>query len=114
MGHCLRVGKAICAVGYSVSALGSAMTEKDANKWSFEGYRMTGISMMEVARKSTFANCPVIVENFIRDNGGFYSSSGVDAVHIVVDRNLVTAQNTVSSSLAAYTFCYFLNGSHST
>lgn len=32
------------------------------------------ISMMEAVRAKAFANSPVIIENFIRDHGGFYSS----------------------------------------
>jgi putative intracellular protease/amidase len=36
----------------------------------------------------------------LRDDGAKYSSAGIDQVHVVVDGNLVTAQNPQSAALA--------------
>ena len=81
--------------------------------------------MFELVRKPDFANLPLIVEDFVKDSGGSYTgelnnstypeseyiivsktilclfpASQEDAVHIVVDRHLITGQNMQSTSLA--------------
>jgi len=68
---CKAQQKPICAIGYSVCSLASA--KNNESNWAFDGYRMTGISVMEIVKTNNFANCPIIMENFIRDNGGYYS-----------------------------------------
>lgn len=85
-------------------------------------------SVFELVRRPDFANLPLIVEDFVRDSGGsytgeltctalilmvststvflnlffffFFAASPEDAVHVVIDRHLITGQNTQSTSLA--------------
>lgn len=79
--------------------------------------------MFELVRRPDFANLPLVVEDFVKDYGGSYTgdirrshktvisqkskifffcpaASKEDAVHVVVDRHLVTGQNMQSTSLA--------------
>lgn len=82
--------------------------------------------MFELVRKPDFANLPLVVEDFVKDNGGSYtgepiptsnlptqrsknssisiffpsSASKDDAVHVVIDRHLITGQNMQSTLLA--------------
>ncbi|KAM7396805.1 hypothetical protein PAMP_019816 [Pampus punctatissimus] len=56
--------------------------------------------MFELVRRPDFANLPLIVEDFVKDSGGSYTASQEDAVHVVIDRHLITGQNMQSTSLA--------------
>uniref|UniRef100_A0A672NGE1 Parkinson disease 7 domain-containing protein 1-like n=1 Tax=Sinocyclocheilus grahami TaxID=75366 RepID=A0A672NGE1_SINGR len=69
------IDEPVCAVGQGVAALCCATEEQ---KWIFSGYSMTGPSVFELVRSPEFANLPLIVEDFIKDNGGSYT----DAVHV--------------------------------
>uniref|UniRef100_A0A3P9P4P4 Glutamine amidotransferase-like class 1 domain-containing protein 1 n=1 Tax=Poecilia reticulata TaxID=8081 RepID=A0A3P9P4P4_POERE len=89
--------KPVCAVGQGVSALCCAT---DGQKWIFSGYSVTGPSVFELVRQPDFANLPLIVEDFVKDSGGSYTASQEDAVHVVVDRHVITGQNQQSTSLA--------------
>ncbi|XP_067293210.1 glutamine amidotransferase-like class 1 domain-containing protein 1 [Pseudorasbora parva] len=97
LSHFISQQKPVCAVGQGVAALCCATEE---HKWIFSGYSMTGPSVFELVRSAEFANLPLIVEDFIKDNGGSYTASIEDAVHVVLDRHLVTGQNTQSTSAA--------------
>ncbi len=44
---------------------------------------------MEMIDSPFFDRMPIIVEDFIKDNGGHFSASENDALHVVVDRMLV-------------------------
>uniref|UniRef100_A0A3B3YZN8 Glutamine amidotransferase-like class 1 domain-containing protein 1 n=1 Tax=Poecilia mexicana TaxID=48701 RepID=A0A3B3YZN8_9TELE len=57
-------------------------------------------SVFELVRQPDFANLPLIVEDFVKDSGGSYTASQEDAVHVVVDRHVITGQNQQSTSLA--------------
>uniref|UniRef100_A0A673N1J5 Glutamine amidotransferase-like class 1 domain-containing protein 1 n=1 Tax=Sinocyclocheilus rhinocerous TaxID=307959 RepID=A0A673N1J5_9TELE len=91
------IDEPVCAVGQGVAALCCATEEQ---KWIFSGYSMTGPSVFELVRSPEFANLPLIVEDFIKDNGGSYTASIEDAVHVVLDRHLVTGQNVQSTTAA--------------
>ncbi|XP_073720764.1 glutamine amidotransferase-like class 1 domain-containing protein 1 [Misgurnus anguillicaudatus] len=97
LSHFTSQKKPVCAVGQGVAALCCATEEQ---KWIFSGYSMTGPSVFELVRSPEFANLPLIVEDFIKDNGGSYTASVEDAVHVVLDRHLVTGQNDESSVVA--------------
>lgn len=84
--------------------------------------------MFELVRRPDFANLPLVVEDFVKDNGGSYTgelirtshpphqhptnadvfflffllfpASKEDAVHVVIDRHLITGQNVQSTLLA--------------
>jgi len=92
----------ICAIGYGVAGLCKAFT--DGDKWCFSGWSLTAISNFEVARYPFFSKLPLILEDFIRDHGGSYNCSIVNAVHVVVDRSLISGQNDNSTSLAVQNF----------
>ncbi|XP_068073398.1 glutamine amidotransferase-like class 1 domain-containing protein 1 isoform X1 [Danio rerio] len=91
------IDEPVCAVGQGVAALCCATEEQ---KWIFSRYSMTGPSVFELVRSSEFANLPLIVEDFIKDNGGSYTASIEDAVHVVLDRHLITGQNIQSTTAA--------------
>ncbi|KAJ3596217.1 hypothetical protein NHX12_002626 [Muraenolepis orangiensis] len=95
--HFISQQKPVCAVGHGVSALCCAT---EGQKWIFSGYSLTGPSVFELVRSQDFANLPLIVEDFVKDSGGSYTASQEDAMHVVVDRHLITGQNVQSTSVA--------------
>ncbi|XP_072826705.1 glutamine amidotransferase-like class 1 domain-containing protein 1 isoform X4 [Vicugna pacos] len=100
--------KPICAVGHGVAALCCATTED--RSWVFQGYSVTGPSVYELVRAPGFAHLPLIVEDFVKDAGACFSASEPDAVHVVLDRHLITGQN-ASSTVPAVQNLLFLCGS---
>lgn len=95
--HFISQQKPVCAVGQGVSALCCAT---EGQKWIFSSYSLTGPSVFELVQRPDFANLPLIVEDFVKDSGGSYTASQEDAVHVVIDRHLITGQNMQSTSLA--------------
>ncbi|XP_070763253.1 glutamine amidotransferase-like class 1 domain-containing protein 1 isoform X2 [Enoplosus armatus] len=91
------IDEPVCAVGQGVSALCCAT---EGQSWIFSGYSLTGPSVFELVRRPDFANLPLVVEDFVKDSGGSYTASQEDAVHVVIDRHLITGQNMQSTSLA--------------
>uniref|UniRef100_A0A672NER9 Parkinson disease 7 domain-containing protein 1-like n=1 Tax=Sinocyclocheilus grahami TaxID=75366 RepID=A0A672NER9_SINGR len=77
-----RYQQPVCAVGQGVAALCCATEEQ---KWIFSGYSMTGPSVFELVRSPEFANLPLIVEDFIKDNGGSYTGEAEGKVHLRSD-----------------------------
>jgi hypothetical protein len=58
-------------------------------------------SVHELCRSESFARLKVIPEDRARDLGGRFSASGEpEAVHVCVDRHLVTGQNEASTLTA--------------
>uniref|UniRef100_A0AAQ4S5F7 Glutamine amidotransferase-like class 1 domain-containing protein 1 n=1 Tax=Gasterosteus aculeatus aculeatus TaxID=481459 RepID=A0AAQ4S5F7_GASAC len=95
--HFIAHQKPVCAVGQGVSALCCAT---EGQRWIFDGYSLTGPSVFELVRRPDFANLPLVVEDFVKDSGGSYTASQEDAVHVVIDRHLITGQNMQSTLLA--------------
>lgn len=95
--HFISQQKPVCAVGHGVSALCCAT---EGQPWIFSGYSLTGPSVFELVRSQDFANLPLIVEDFVKDSGGSYTASQEDAMHVVIDRHLITGQNVQSTSVA--------------
>ncbi|KAF4798455.1 Parkinson disease 7 domain-containing protein 1 [Turdus rufiventris] len=89
--HFSAESKPICAVGQGVAALCCAT--KEDKSWVFQGYSLTGPSVYELVRQPNFASLSIIVEDFVKDSGATFSASSPDAVHVVLDRHLVTGQN---------------------
>jgi len=59
------------------------------------------VSVYEMANQPFFDKLPLLIEDFIKDNGGSYNCTPDEgAVHVIVDRCLVTGQNTASTGLA--------------
>ncbi|XP_036731722.1 glutamine amidotransferase-like class 1 domain-containing protein 1 isoform X4 [Manis pentadactyla] len=102
------IDEPICAIGHGVAALCSATAED--RSWVFQGYSVTGPSVYELVRVPGFARLPLIVEDFVKEAGASFSASQPDAVHVVLDRHLVTGQN-ASSSVPAVQNLLFLCGS---
>lgn len=98
--------KPVCAVGQGVSALCCAT---EGQQWLFSGYSLTGPSVFELVRSPDFANLPLIVEDFVKDNGGSYTASQEDALHVVLDRHLVTGQNLQSTTIAIHNLILLCN-----
>uniref|UniRef100_A0A8B9JEP0 Glutamine amidotransferase-like class 1 domain-containing protein 1 n=1 Tax=Astyanax mexicanus TaxID=7994 RepID=A0A8B9JEP0_ASTMX len=101
------IDEPVCAVGQGVSGLCCAT---EGQKWIFSGYSLTGPSVFELVRSPDFANLPLIVEDFVKDNGGSYTASQEDAVHVVLDRHLVTGQNVQSTTAAVNNLILLCNG----
>ncbi|XP_064348002.1 glutamine amidotransferase-like class 1 domain-containing protein 1 isoform X3 [Camelus dromedarius] len=102
------IDEPICAVGHGVAALCCATNED--RSWVFQGYSVTGPSVYELVRAPGFAHLPLIVEDFVKDAGACFSASEPDAVHVVLDRHLITGQN-ASSTVPAVQNLLFLCGS---
>lgn len=97
--------KPICALGLGVTGLFST-TNKD-NMWKFKGFSMTATSVFELVRTPYFSALPVIPEDYIREHGAQYSCSLPDALHVVIDRNLITGQNDESVVTAVQNLILF-------
>ncbi|XP_059470958.1 glutamine amidotransferase-like class 1 domain-containing protein 1 [Neocloeon triangulifer] len=105
----VRHKKLVCAIGMGVAGLFSAKKEED-KKWAFKSYALTGLSVLELCRVPNFATLKIIPEDVARDLGGHYSASGeLDAVHVSVDRNLVTGQNEASTLTAVQNLVLLAN-----
>ncbi|CAB1322558.1 unnamed protein product [Coregonus sp. 'balchen'] len=108
LAHFTSQQKPVCAVGQGVSGLCCAVVE--GQRWIFSGYSLTGPSVFELVRSPDFANLPLIVEDFVKDSGGSYTASQEDAMHVVIDRHLVTGQNIQSTSVAVNNLIMLCNG----
>ncbi|XP_053881327.1 glutamine amidotransferase-like class 1 domain-containing protein 1 isoform X2 [Malaclemys terrapin pileata] len=106
--HFSNENKPICAVGHGVAALCCATNEDKS--WVFQGYSLTGPSVYELIRQPSFASLSIIVEDFVKDSGATFSASKPDAVHIVLDRHLVTGQNENSTVIAVQNLILLCNG----
>uniref|UniRef100_T1JEU9 Pre-mRNA-splicing factor SYF1 n=1 Tax=Strigamia maritima TaxID=126957 RepID=T1JEU9_STRMM len=81
----IKEKKPICAIGMGVAALFSAFDEDEKKDWSFKRYSLTCVcltTVFELARSADFINLAMVPEDVIKDNGGVYSHSDVDAVHV--------------------------------
>nr|XP_033784106.1 glutamine amidotransferase-like class 1 domain-containing protein 1 isoform X2 [Geotrypetes seraphini] len=98
----------LCAIGHGVAALSCATNEDKS--WAFQGYSLTGPSVYELIRQPDFASLSIIVEDFVKDSGAAFSASEPDAVHVVLDRHLVTGQNDNSTAAAVQNLILLCNG----
>lgn len=90
--------KPIGAVGYGVAGLCTAMAAE--SEWCFSEFNLTSVSVYECSNTPYFDKLPFIIEDFIKDNGGKYNcNESENSIHVIVDRNLVTGQNTQSTGL---------------
>ncbi|KAM6172068.1 glutamine amidotransferase-like class 1 domain-containing protein 1 isoform 1-T1 [Erethizon dorsatum] len=106
--HFQSESKPICAIGHGVAALCCATSED--RSWVFHGYSLTGPSVYELVRAPGFARLPLVVEDFVKDSGAGFSASKPDAMHVVLDRHLITGQN-ANSTIPAVQNLLFLCGS---
>ncbi|XP_044281651.1 glutamine amidotransferase-like class 1 domain-containing protein 1 isoform X1 [Varanus komodoensis] len=101
--------KPICAVGHGVAALCCATNEDKS--WVFQEYSLTGPCVYELIRLPNFTSLPIIFEDFAKDSGAAFSASKVDAIHVVLDRHLVTGQNENSTVAAVQNLVFLCNSS---
>ncbi|XP_076971398.1 glutamine amidotransferase-like class 1 domain-containing protein 1 isoform X2 [Tamandua tetradactyla] len=106
--HFHTESKPICAIGHGVAALCSATSEDGS--WVFRSYSMTGPSVCELVRAPGFARLPLVVEDFVKDAGAGFSASLPGAVHVVLDRHLVTGQNASSTVPAVQNLLFLCSG----
>lgn len=100
--------KPICAIGHGVTAL-CCVTNEDRS-WAFQDCSLTGPSVYELVRQPDFISLPLILEDFAKDSGATFSASEPDAVHIVLDRHLITGQNENSTMAAVQNLILLCNG----
>ncbi|XP_069480137.1 glutamine amidotransferase-like class 1 domain-containing protein 1 isoform X2 [Ambystoma mexicanum] len=105
--HFIMEKKPMCAIGHGVAAL--CCTTDENKSWLFQGYSLTGPSVYELVRKPDFASLPIIVEDFVKDSNATFSASEPDAVHVVLDRHLVTGQNDNSTMAAVQNLILLCN-----
>lgn len=111
LNHFIQEKKPICAIGMGVAGLCAAQqTDKSIySSWNFQDYSLTAPSVSELARKPEFSNLSIIPEDFIKDNGASYSCSEMDAVHVIIDRHLVSGQNPQSTLTAVQNLILLCN-----
>ncbi|XP_005091062.1 glutamine amidotransferase-like class 1 domain-containing protein 1 [Aplysia californica] len=97
--HFIKEKKPICAIGQGVAGLCPARRE-DGKSWYLEDFCLTSPSLFEVGHLPEFLTMPIILEDFIKDHGGKYTATEPDGVHVVIDRFLITGQNTQSTVTA--------------
>ncbi|XP_068117469.1 glutamine amidotransferase-like class 1 domain-containing protein 1 [Hyperolius riggenbachi] len=100
--------KPICAIGHGVTAL-CCVTSEDKS-WVFQDYSLTGPCVYELVHQPDFASLPFILEDFAKDAGATFSASEPGAVHVVLDRHLITGQNENSTTTAVQNLVLLCNG----
>ncbi|KAJ8024214.1 Glutamine amidotransferase-like class 1 domain-containing protein 1 [Holothuria leucospilota] len=106
--HFIKTNKSICAIGSGVAALCSAPLTKSI-PWNFEGFSITATPIVELAKKPGYGSLPIIIEDFVKQNGGVYSASEPHAVHVIIDRFLITGQNEASTVTAVQNLILLCN-----
>ena len=106
----VREKKPICAVGYGVTGLFSAL-DIHTKQWAFQDFTMTAPSLAEIAKHKDFFYFPFVPSEFIRNHKSTYSASRQDHLYVVVDDNLVTGQNE-KSTLTAVQNLILLSNAH--
>lgn len=105
MGRVLRslhdAGKTVAAVSHGPAALLSA-PDRDWG-WLFDGYKMTAFTNEEEDQtQAGLIGMPWYLEDALKNRGAVFDDGDAAWVpHVVVDRNLITAQNPGSSRAAA-------------
>jgi putative intracellular protease/amidase len=94
--------RTVAALCHGPVALLSAGEGPDGD-WLFDGYKMTAFTDEEEDQTLLGrAGMPYYIEHRLKGAGGIYDDGDAAwASHVVVDRNLITAQNPASSEAAA-------------
>ncbi|KAF1744683.1 hypothetical protein MXB_88 [Myxobolus squamalis] len=104
-----KMHKTICCMGYGVSALLSARKINDgavpisSNEWLFDDYTLTGPTLYEELTEKTpdFPLSNFFLESKLRSYGANFTCARIaTTTHMVVDGNLITAQNDSSTPFA--------------
>jgi putative intracellular protease/amidase len=93
--------RSIATLCHGPAALLSAGPREDG-QWLFDGYRLTSFSNEEEYQTRPGKQPPWYVETALRNAGAVFDGSpSCWASHVVVDRNLITGQNPMSSDATA-------------
>ncbi|MGH9042108.1 MAG: DJ-1/PfpI family protein [Acidimicrobiia bacterium] len=94
-------GRVIVTVSHGAAALLSAGGRPDG-AWLFDGFRLVGPTNEEAAQTPPGpSTVPWTVEDALKNAGAVFDAApGAWTPHVVVDRNLITAQNPMSASAA--------------
>ncbi|MGW4224556.1 type 1 glutamine amidotransferase domain-containing protein [Streptomyces bauhiniae] len=106
----LHSGKPLALLCHAPAA---TLASRNADgSWPFAGYRMTGLSNTEEKLNSFGRKAPWLLEDRLREKGADYSKARLPLLpYVVVDRNLYTGQNPVSSERLAKRLVSDLGGS---
>lgn len=107
VGRALRILHAkstpIAAMCHGPSALLSAGARDDGN-WLFDGFRLTSFTNDEELQTRPTKQPPIYMETELRNAGAIFDDAPIAwTSHVVVDRNLITGQNPMSSETVALT-----------
>jgi putative intracellular protease/amidase len=114
VGRVLRLmhgaGKIVGALGHGPAALLSAPEIDGA--WMFDGYKITAFTDEEEDQtKAGKIGVPLSLEAALKNRGAIFDDGDAAWVsHVVIDRNLITAQNEGSSEAAACAVLKLLAG----
>ena len=96
--------KPIAGLCHGPAALLSAGDTNPDGGWMFEGFKMTAFTdIEELQTKPGRLGMPWLLETELKNRGAVFDDAPAPWVsHVVVDRNLITAQNPASAEAAAY------------
>jgi putative intracellular protease/amidase len=96
--------KPIAALCHGPAALLAAGDINADGGWMFEGYRLTSFTdIEELQTKPGQVGMPWLLESELKNRGAVFDDAPAAWVsHVVVDRNLITAQNPASAEAAAH------------
>lgn len=96
--------KPIAALCHGPAALLSAGDTGPDGGWMFDGYKMTAFTdIEEFQTRPGLLGMPWLLETELKNRGAIFDDAPAAWVsHVVVDRNLITAQNPGSSEAAAH------------
>ena len=80
---------------------GFLSAHRSDGSWPFKGRRLTGFTNEEETGASFAGNAPWLLEDRLRLAGALFEAGAAWTPHVVVDGNLVTGQQNVSSGVAA-------------
>lgn len=92
-------GKTISAVCHARGVF-KKVKAADGSPW-VKGKKVTGLTNTEEAAVKLTNIVPFLVEDMLKDNGGFYSKGAGWQSFVVTDGKLITGQNPASSEAAA-------------
>jgi putative intracellular protease/amidase len=95
----LASGKPLAVVCHGPAALLAARNEDGSSP--FAGYELTGFTNAEETQAGFADKAKWLLQDRLEDIGADFQESEPWAVHVVVDRNLVTGQNPASSASVA-------------
>lgn len=78
----------------------------------FKGFQLTALTNEEEKLAKTDGLVPFSIENDLTECGAHFVAAAPGEVNVVVDRNLITAQNHQSSHLFAEAICEYLDKLH--